>query len=105
MGRTVRIRVRVAPSCTECTENCRKTRKQQKRLKQLREREKEWSGREDLNLRPLVPNCESQNSKCFIWCRLGTGEPFFLSLSCTEVVPRIWLLTSTWAFLAVSYSP
>jgi hypothetical protein len=42
-------------------------------------------GREDLNLRPLVPNYESRNFKCFIWCRLGASEPFFLSLSCTEL--------------------
>ena len=30
-------------------------------------------------------------SKCFIWCRLGLGAraPFFLSLSCTEVVPNV----------------
>jgi len=49
---------------------------------------KDWSGREDLNLRPLVPNYRSQNSKCFIWCRLGTNTPSFLSLSCTEVVPK-----------------
>ena len=44
-----------------------------------------WSGREDLN---LVPNYESTNSKCFIWCRLGTSKPTFLSLRCTEAVPR-----------------
>src|ERR1022692_5084985 len=36
---------------------------------------------------PLVPNYESTNSKCFIWCRLGNSVPLFLSLSCTEVVP------------------
>jgi hypothetical protein len=30
----------------------------------------------------------SPNSKCFIWCRLGTTAPFFLSLSCTEVGPN-----------------
>jgi len=36
---------------------------------------------------PWSPNQESQNSKCFIWCRLGTSEPLFLSLNCTEVVP------------------
>jgi hypothetical protein len=39
--------------------------------------------------RPLVPNYETQNSKCFIWCRLTIGTPFFLSLSCTEVVPKL----------------
>ena len=38
---------------------------------------------------PLVPNYQGQNSKCFTWCRLGTRTPFFLSLSCTEVVPKI----------------
>jgi hypothetical protein len=32
----------------------------------------------------LVPNHETQKSKCFIWCRLGAKKPFFLSLSCTE---------------------
>ncbi len=31
---------------------------------------------------------EGKNSKCFIWCRLGSSVPLFLSLSCTEVVPR-----------------
>ena len=41
-----------------------------------------------MNLHPLVPNHEITNSKCFIWCRLGVRNPFFLSLSCTEVVPR-----------------
>jgi len=47
-----------------------------------------WSGREDLNLRPLVPNYETTNSKCFIWCRLGNSVPLFLSLSCTDLVPK-----------------
>jgi hypothetical protein len=43
-----------------------------------------------LNLRlPLVPNYESTNSKCFIWCRLGSSIPLFLSLSCTEIVPNV----------------
>jgi hypothetical protein len=37
---------------------------------------------------PLVANYESTNSKCFIWCRLGSSAPFFLSLSCTVVVPK-----------------
>ena len=36
----------------------------------------------------LVPNYESKNSKCFIWCRLGNSIAFFLSLSCTDVVPK-----------------
>jgi hypothetical protein len=36
----------------------------------------------------LVPNYETTNSKCFVWCRLGTSKPTFLSLRCTEVVPR-----------------
>jgi hypothetical protein len=35
----------------------------------------------------LVPNYESANSKCFIWCRLGS-TPFFLSLTCTELIPK-----------------
>ena len=26
-----------------------------------------------------------QKSKCFIWCRLGAGKPFFLLLGCTEL--------------------
>src|ERR1022692_1600746 len=38
---------------------------------------------------PLVRNYGSTNSKCFVWCRLGSSAPFFLSLSCTELVPRI----------------
>ena len=42
-----------------------------------------------MNLRPLVPNYGSTNSKCFVWCRLGNSAPVFLSLSCTELVPRI----------------
>src|SRR6266851_3676692 len=29
-----------------------------------------------------------QNSKCFIWCRLGSSVPLFLSLSCTDLVPN-----------------
>jgi hypothetical protein len=33
---------------------------------------------------PLVPNYETTNSKCFIWCRLGASKPPFLSLSCTD---------------------
>ncbi len=37
---------------------------------------------------PLIPNHELTNSKYFIWCRLGVRRTFFLSLSCTEVVPR-----------------
>ena len=36
----------------------------------------------------LVPNNRVKKSKCFVWCRLGTKMPFFLSLSCTEVVPN-----------------
>ena len=35
----------------------------------------------------LVPKNAIKKSKCFIWCRLGARRPFFLSLSCTEVVP------------------
>src|SRR5271169_724526 len=27
---------------------------------------------------------ELQNSKCFIWCRLRTAKPFFLSFTCFE---------------------
>ncbi len=42
-----------------------------------------------LYLDPLVPNYETTNSKCFIWCRLGSSVPLFLSLSCTEVVPKL----------------
>jgi hypothetical protein len=34
---------------------------------------------------PLVP---IKKSKCFIWCRLGARMPFFLSLSCIELVPN-----------------
>ena len=41
-----------------------------------------------MNLRPPGPEPRKSNSKCFIWCRLGASEPFFLSLSCTEVVPN-----------------
>ena|ERR1039458_8410013 len=37
---------------------------------------------------PRVPNHEITNSKCFIWCRLGSGPPLFLSLSCTDLVPK-----------------
>jgi hypothetical protein len=33
----------------------------------------EWSGREDLNLRPPGPELRNSNSKCFTWCRLGAG--------------------------------
>ena len=38
---------------------------------------------------PLVPNYQGQNSKCFIWCRLG-NQRIILSLSqlyrsCTEL--------------------
>ncbi len=41
------------------------------------------------NCDPLVPNRKIQKSKCFIWCRLGTRKPFFLSphlsRTCTDV--------------------
>ena len=53
-----------------------------------RVKNQEWSGREDLNLRPLVPNHETKNSKCFIWCRLGSSIPLFLSLICTDLVEK-----------------
>ena len=36
----------------------------------------------------LDSNNRVKKSKCFIWCRLGTRGPFFLSLSCTEFVPN-----------------
>jgi hypothetical protein len=36
----------------------------------------------------LVPNYEVTNSKCFIWCRLGSSVPLFLSVSCTDPVPK-----------------
>jgi len=65
-----------------------KTLKQQRQRKPLRKQDKGWWARVDLNLDPLVPNHRSTNSEGFIWCRLGVSEPTFLSLSCTEVVPR-----------------
>jgi aspartate ammonia-lyase len=43
----------------------------------------------------ISANYESQNSKCLIWCRLGTSALFFLFFSCTELVPRIRMLTLT----------
>jgi hypothetical protein len=60
------------------------------RTKQSDERAKseDWSGREDLNLRPPGPELWSANVKCFIWSRLGIGAPIFLSLSCTDLVPN-----------------
>ena len=47
----------------------------------LRYRRSYWSGREDLNLRPLVPNYESTNSKCLIWCRLVREQRTSFSLA------------------------
>ncbi len=46
------------------------------------------SGREDLNLRPWSRTAKAKNSDCLGWCRLGIRKSFFLSLSCTELVPR-----------------
>jgi hypothetical protein len=40
-----------------------KTAKQQWQRKQLKEREKDWSGREDLNLRPPGPELKERNKK------------------------------------------
>jgi len=42
---------------------------------------------------PIMADCLDSNqklkkSKCFIQCRLGTRNPFFLSLNCTEFVPN-----------------
>jgi hypothetical protein len=36
----------------------------------------------------LDSNNKIKKTKCFMWCRLGTRNPFFLSLGCTEVVPN-----------------
>jgi hypothetical protein len=36
----------------------------------------------------LDSNNKIKKAKYFIWCRFGTGNPFFLSLGCTEVVPN-----------------
>jgi hypothetical protein len=51
---------------------------------------KDWSGREDSNLRPPSPELQKSNSKCLIWCRLGVQEGLSFSAlqtyrSCTEM--------------------
>ena len=37
-----------------------------------------------MNLRPWSRTMKLKNQSCFIWCRLGTRKPFFLSVGCTE---------------------
>src|SRR5882762_7574088 len=72
--------------------------KQQKRRKQLREREQEWSGREDLNLRPPGPEI------------LGIGQVHFL-LTNIEGAPIVYALltragrSQSWGNWSTHWSP
>jgi hypothetical protein len=51
-------------------------------------RRRNWGGRRELNLRPLVPNYRSTNSNCFNWCRCRGQQATFslaqLYRNCTE---------------------
>jgi hypothetical protein len=48
---------------------------------------KEWSGREDLNLRPPGPEQREVNSKLLVWNRLSNRYPRKLH-PCTQAVLR-----------------